>query len=70
MRHQISSYKDGYQTVSFCLDCGKEGIELMEACNPLEIKCLNCGHNCIAAEPCPNCQKIRNNFKKTIDSYK
>ena len=65
--HRISSYKDGYKIVPFCLNCGKEAIELSEPCEPLAVDCPICGHNIFAKEICKNCQKIREKWQSAVD---
>ena len=66
--HIISHYKDGLSNVEFCQRCGKEGVALfMENCDPIELKCVECGHLRYTNEPCDNCNQIRKMFKKAVD---
>lgn len=71
MFHELSNYKDGWQKIAFCLNCGKEGNDLIGSCqggNPVPLICGNCGQSNNPFElPCKNCNRIREMFKKAID---
>jgi hypothetical protein len=66
MQHVISSYRDGYQSIDYCLNCGKEGLALYSEClggNPSKIICGQCGQaNLPSKLPCKNCENIRLKF--------
>jgi hypothetical protein len=36
MNHNLSTYKDGYQSVEYCSICGQEGPTLQNSCVPIE----------------------------------
>lgn len=70
--HNLKIYKDGHQTIEYCLECGKEGwFALSDAiCEPISIICNDCGHEVISDQPCKYCHQFRENFKKAIDRTK
>lgn len=51
--HRISSYKDGYQKVDFCTECGAEGQELL-------VECVGSENNLKNSEKDIDTQKERN----------
>lgn len=69
MPHKTSFYRDGFQEIEFCLQCGKESSELIEECRPLIVHCSDCGNKYWQSD-CPHCKTIRLNFKKAIDSHR
>lgn len=36
MKHQIRSYRDGYQNIEYCSVCGQESLALQNECVPIE----------------------------------
>lgn len=66
--HEVYQYRDGYKTIQYCRFCGKEGIELFDACEPIEQKCSKCGHLRYTNVPCENCERIQKLFKDAIDN--
>lgn len=69
--HRISSYKDGFVSVKFCLNCGLEDDELSHnQCVAIETTCISCGKKYFSKDICPSCELIRSNFKDAIDRMK
>ncbi len=70
MRHITSTYRDGYQDIEYCLNCGKEGRALHSKCEggDMNIRCVDCGHEFPPYEDaCKNCQEIREKFLVSIN---
>ena len=70
MKHAVSTYRDGWKTISFCLNCQKEGMELYSEClggNPVPMICGICGQEHYPSEQCENCQKLSEKFRIAID---
>jgi hypothetical protein len=60
VQHQISYYTDGYRArVAFCCVCSKEGLDLLEPCEPYATKCHICGDDVLSDQSCKNCEIIK-----------
>lgn len=67
--HRLAEYRDGHQSISYCLICSAEGLRLQDPCvGPIEA-CQDCGHVNFDLV-CKNCDRIKLKFKKAIDKTK